>query len=85
MTSLAGLKPHIVAFHEAFAGLVASSGLVAVRGALAGTLRGEFLGVPPNGAYDEITIHEFHEIADGRIRRSRHLEDLHGWMSRMQP
>ncbi len=87
----AGMKPHIVAFHEAFTDarvilhdIVASSGLVAVRGALAGTLRGEFLGVPPNGRYDEITIHEFHEIADGRIRRSWHLEDLHGWMSRMQ-
>ncbi|MFI5567367.1 ester cyclase [Streptomyces sp. NPDC051740] len=58
-------------------------GLVAVRGALAGTLRGEFLGVPPNGKYDEITIHEFHEIDDGRVERSWHLEDLHGWMTRM--
>jgi predicted ester cyclase len=87
----AGMKPHIVAFHEAFADarviihdIVASSGLVAVRGALAGTLRSEFFGVAPNGRYDEITVHEFHEINNGRITRSWHLEDLHGWMSRMK-
>ncbi|MDN3028395.1 ester cyclase [Streptomyces sp. S.PB5] len=87
----AGMKPHIFAFHEAFADarviihdIVASSGLVAVRGVLAGTLRSEFLGVTPNGRYDEITIHEFHEIDNGRITRSWHLEDLHGWMGRMK-
>lgn len=85
----AGMKPHIRQFHEAFADarvilhdVVAAPGLVAVRGALAGTLRGEFLGVTAPGHRDEITIHEFHEIRDGRIRRSWHLEDLHGWRTR---
>ncbi|MET1073231.1 MAG: ester cyclase [Umezawaea sp.] len=85
-----GMKPHIAEFHRAFADarvvihdIVASSGLVAVRGALTGTLREEFLGVAPNGRHDEITIHEFHEIENGRVRRSWHLEDLHGWTTRM--
>ncbi|WP_085066259.1 ester cyclase [Catenuloplanes japonicus] len=85
----AGMKPHIADFHRAFADarviihdIVAVPGMVAVRGALAGTLRAEFLGVPPNNRYDEITIHEFHQIENGRIRRSWHLEDLHGWKSR---
>ena len=86
----AGMKPHIEEFHRSFAGarvivrdVVAASGVVAVRGALAGTLRGEFAGVAPTGRYDEIAIHEFHQIENGRIRRSWHLEDLHGWAARM--
>ncbi|MGI5125187.1 ester cyclase [Pseudonocardia sp. CA-107938] len=48
-----GLKPHIKEFHACFANarvvlhdVVAASGRVAVRGALTGTHRGEFLGVP---------------------------------------
>jgi steroid delta-isomerase-like uncharacterized protein len=85
-----GLKPHIKEFHACFANarvvlhdIVAASGRVAVRGELTGTHRGEFLGVPPTGKPSSITIHEFHQIKNGRIVRSWHLEDLHGWTRQM--
>jgi predicted ester cyclase len=85
-----GLKPHITEFHACFADarvflhdIVAASGRVAVRGELTGVHRGEFLGVSPTGRSSSITIHEFHQIENGRIVRSWHLEDLHGWIRQM--
>lgn len=85
----AGMKPHIEEFRRCFENgrvivheIIGSPGRVAVRGELTGIHRGEFLGVPPTGEPATITIHEFHQIANGRIVRSWHLEDLHGWMRR---
>lgn len=85
-----GLKPHIAEFHACFADarvvlhdVVAASGRVAVRGELVGVHRGEFLGVPATGRASSIRIHEFHQIENGRIARSWHLEDLHGWVRQM--
>lgn len=57
------------------------NGLVGVRGAMRGTHMGEFFGVPATGREYSITIHEFHEIRDGRIARTWHLEDWFGWLS----
>lgn len=50
---------------------IAATGPVAVRGAVAGTLRGEPLSVPPNGSYGGITVHEFHGIDSGRVAAGR--------------
>ncbi|GAA2479385.1 NAD(P)-binding domain-containing protein [Winogradskya humida] len=83
----AGLKPIIEQFHTSFADakvvlhdIIGSSGRVAVRAELTGIHRGEFLGVPATGKPSSITIHEFHQINHGRIVRTWHLEDLHGWL-----
>jgi predicted ester cyclase len=86
----AGLKLVIERFHASFADarvvlhdVIGASGRVAVRGELTGTHRAEFLGVAATGKPSSITIHEFHHLENGRIVRSWHLEDLFGWIQRM--
>lgn len=85
------LKENIRHFHESFADgrvvlhdIIGSSGRVAVRGALTGVHRGEFLGLEGTGRSSWITVHEFHQIENGRIVRSWHLEDFYGWMQQMK-
>jgi predicted ester cyclase len=55
------------------------NGTVGVRARMCGVHTGEFLGIAPTGRETEIRTHEFHEIVDGRIVRTYHLEDWFGW------
>ncbi|WP_435590911.1 ester cyclase [Nocardia sp. bgisy118] len=90
-----GIKPLIAAFSQAFAEVKVvihaivdgrddnGDGLVGVRGEICGTHRGEWFGVPGSGREVHIPIHEFHEIAAGRIVRTWHLEDWFGWFQQV--
>jgi steroid delta-isomerase-like uncharacterized protein len=48
---------------------------VAVRARMTGVHHGDFMGIPGSDKAFDIALHEFHEIKDGRIARTWHLED----------
>jgi predicted ester cyclase len=56
------------------------NGIVGVRARMHGVHTGEFLGIAPTGREAEVRTHEFHEIVDGRIVRTHHLEDWLSWL-----
>lgn len=60
------------------------NGTIATRCEIRGVHTGELMGVPGSGREIAIALHEFHEIADGRIRRTWHLEDWFGFIRRAQ-
>jgi len=83
-----GIKPIIAGFREVFPDLrivledvVGSGGFLAVRGRITGTQHGEFFGIPATRKPIAIAIHEFHQLDNGRIRRTWHLED---WFAMLQ-
>ena len=85
-----GLKPVLREFVAAFPDLridvedvIGSHGRVGVRAKLTGTQRGEFFGIPVTNKPISIAIHEFHEIEDGRIKRTWHLEDWFGMLRQL--
>jgi predicted ester cyclase len=45
---------------------------------------GEFFGLPATGRVGELHAFDFHHIADGRIRRSFHLEDFLGLLMQLE-
>ncbi len=55
------------------------NGFVGVRGEMRGVHSGETFGVPATGREFQVRIHEFHELVDGRIVRTWHLEDWLDW------
>ena len=48
-----------------------------------GTHMGEFFGIAPTGRETEVRTHDFHEIVDGRIVRSHHMEDWVSWFQQV--
>lgn len=80
-----GIKPIILSFGEAFPDLhiaihdiVQTPGKVAVRAEITGTHQGELFGIAATGKRVSVRMHEFHEIADGRIKTTWHMEDWFG-------
>jgi len=63
--------------------IIGSHGRVGVRAKITGTQRGEFFGVPATNKPIAIAIHEFHELENGRIRRTWHLEDWFGMLHQL--
>ena len=59
------------------------NGMVGVRAKMHGVHTGEFLGIAPTGREAEIRTHDFHEIVDGRIVRSHHMEDWLSWFQQV--
>jgi steroid delta-isomerase-like uncharacterized protein len=57
--------------------IVATADRIVVRGEGSGTPAGAFMGVPHGGKSFRIMAIDIHYIADGKIRRSYHVED---WM-----
>lgn len=55
------------------------NGTVGVRARMHFVHTGEFLGIAPTGRQAELRTHDFHQIADGRIVRTHHMEDWLGW------
>lgn len=55
------------------------NGIVGVRARMHGVHTGEFLGIAPTGRETEVRTHDFHEIVDGRIVRTHHMEDWLSW------
>jgi steroid delta-isomerase-like uncharacterized protein len=59
------------------------NGMVGVRAKLHGVHTGEFFGIAPTGRETEVRTHDFHQIADGRIVRTYHMEDWLGWFQQV--
>jgi len=49
-----------------------------------GVHTGEFFGIAPTGRQIEVRTHDFHEIVDGRIVRTRHMEDWLSWFQQVR-
>ena len=60
------------------------NGMVGVRAKMRGVHTGEFFGIAPTGRETEVRTHDFHEIVDGRIVRTHHMEDWLSWFQQVQ-
>jgi predicted ester cyclase len=60
------------------------NGMVGVRAKMRGVHTGEFLGIAPTGRETEVRAHDFHEIVDGRVVRTYHMEDWLNWFQQVQ-
>lgn len=60
------------------------NGMVAVRARMHGVHTGEFLGIAPTGRETEVRTHDFHEVVDGRIVRTHHMEDWLSWLQQVR-
>ncbi|MER6130158.1 ester cyclase [Streptomyces sp. NPDC001795] len=59
------------------------NGPVGVRGEMRGVHTGQVFGIEPTGREVTVRIHEFHELADGRIVRTWHMEDWLSWFQQV--
>jgi predicted ester cyclase len=59
------------------------NGMVGVRGKIYGVHTAEFLGIAPTGRETEVRTHDFHEVMDGRVVRTHHMEDWLSWFSQV--
>lgn len=58
-------------------------GTIATRCEIRGRHTGELVGAPPSGRAVSIALHEFHDVVDGRIRRTHHLKDWAGFLAQV--
>lgn len=56
------------------------NGKIAVRAEMRGRHIGEMFGVQATGRTISVPIHEFHDVRDGRLARTWHLEDWFGFL-----
>ena len=59
------------------------NGMVGVRAKMHGVHTGEFFGIAQTGRETEVRTHDFHEIVDGRIVRTHHMEDWLSWFQQV--
>ena len=59
------------------------NGMVGVRARMHGVYTGEFFGIAPTGRETEVRTHDFHQIVDGRIVRTHHMEDWLSWFQQV--
>ena len=59
------------------------NGMVGVRAKMHGVHTGELFGIAPTGRETEVRTHDFHEIVDGRIVRTHHMEDWVSWFQQV--
>jgi predicted ester cyclase len=59
------------------------NGTVGVRTTMHGVHTGEFFGIVPTGRETEVRSHDFHQIVDGRIVRTHHMEDWVSWFQQV--
>jgi predicted ester cyclase len=59
------------------------NGMVGVRARMHGVHTGEFFGIAPTGRETEVRTHDFHQIVDGRIVRTHHMEDWLSWFQQV--
>ena len=64
--------------------LIAQGDRVAVRNTVRGTHTGPFMGVEPTGRRIEMRTMDVHEVRDGRIVATWHLEDFAGLMAQLR-
>jgi len=91
----AGIKPMIKGIGESFTGFEIvvhdvidgrgedGNGKIGVRAEMRGTHTGEIFGIPASGKTVSIPIHEFHDVHDGRLARTWHLEDWFGFFTQI--
>ena len=91
----AGMKTTIEGFNKAFSDLRIvieeiidargedGNGMIGVRAKLHGVHTGELFGIAPTGRQPEVRTHDFHEITDGLIVRSHHMEDWLSWFQQV--
>jgi steroid delta-isomerase-like uncharacterized protein len=91
----AGARPLIEGFNKAFSDLRVvveeiidargqeGNGMVGVRARILGVHTGELFGIAPTGRQTEVRTHDFHEIADGRVARTHHMEDWLSWFQQV--
>jgi steroid delta-isomerase-like uncharacterized protein len=85
-----GMPAQIAAFRQAFPDydvvnedIVVGGDRVAVRNTVSGTHRGAFMGHAPTGRRIAIRTMDMHEIRDGRIVTTWHLEDFAGLLAQL--
>ena len=85
-----GMAGQIAAFRHAMPDyavrhedIVISGDRVAVRNTVSGTHRGEFMGHAPTGRRIEMRTADFHQVRDGRIIATWHLEDFAGLLAQL--
>ena len=59
------------------------NGTVAVCARLHGVHTGELFGIAPTGRQTQVRTHDFHEIVDGRVVRTHHMEDWPSWFQQV--
>jgi predicted ester cyclase len=91
----AGLKAPIEGLNKAFSGFRVvveeiidargddGNGMVGVRPTMHGVHTGEFFGIAPTGREIEVRTHDFHQIVDGQIVRTHHMEDWLSWFQQV--
>ena len=77
-TAMAGYYASFPDFHVANEDFVAQGDKVVVRSTITATQRGAFAGVPPSGKTFRIMAVDIHQICDGRVVKTWHVED---WLS----
>lgn len=63
--------------------LIAAGDRVAVRNTVSGTHQGTFMGHQPTGRRIEMRTMDIHQVRDGRIVTTWHLEDFAGLMAQL--
>jgi predicted ester cyclase len=63
--------------------LIAAGDKVAVRNTVSGTHQGAFMGHQPTGRRIEMRTMDIHQVLDGRIVTTWHLEDFAGLMAQL--
>lgn len=86
----AGMVEQIAAFRHAMPDyavthedLVVQGDKVAVRNTVSGTHQGAFMGIQPTGRRIEMRTMDIHQVRDGRIVVTWHLEDFAGLMAQL--
>ncbi|GAA3341674.1 hypothetical protein GCM10017714_26660 [Curtobacterium pusillum] len=86
----AGMAGQIAAFRHAMPDyavthedLIVQGDRVAVRNTVSGTHRGAFMGFEPTGKRLEMRTMDVHQVRDGRIVITWHLEDFAGLMAQL--
>jgi predicted ester cyclase len=81
----AGIKPIIRSIGAAFPDvkitihdMVQEPGKIGVRAEISGTHLGELFGIAPTGKQVRFRLHEFHNVANGLITTTWHMEDWFG-------
>jgi steroid delta-isomerase-like uncharacterized protein len=85
-----GIAGQIAAFRHAMPDydvthedLIAAGDRVAVRNTISGTHQGAFMGYEPTGRRIEMRTMDIHQVCDGRIVATRHLEDFAGLIAQL--
>jgi predicted ester cyclase len=86
----AGMPGQIALFRQAFPDydvtnedVIVAGDRVTVRNTVSGTHQGAFMGQAPTGRRVAIRTMDIHEVQDGRIARTWHLEDFAGLMAQL--